>query len=130
RQITKFYSTLGEAVSTWQLVEGALYKVYEKSINPQTPGAAACGFHALQSFNVKLMATDAAVRFAIVNKAEVLGARLDESTQKLLDEWDTLHDRANTKSQQRNAFVHFSTFISFTEKRENDKIRLRPQIYD
>ena len=118
RQITKFYSTLGEAVSTWQLVEASLYRVYEKAADPQMRGAAACGFHALQAFNIKLMSTNAAVKFAIVSKAEVLGGNLNEDAKKLMSEWEVLQERANTKAQQRNAFVHFSTLVMFTEKRE------------
>jgi hypothetical protein len=115
-QIITFYSTLGQAVSAWQLVESALYVVYEKSTKPQIQGAASCGFHAIQTFNIKLIVTDAAVRFYLLK------------CQECLPEWELLYKKSDTKSAQRNKLVHFSTYIMYSEKNENDKIRLEPQV--
>ena len=117
-QINRFYATLGGAISAWQLVETALYEIYERAVRPGHPGAAGAAFHAIQTFNIKIAVTEAAVIFR-------LGAMPD-----LLKEWDRLKIQANKKSQRRNQLVHFSTFIMFKEQNENDKICLEPQVYD
>jgi hypothetical protein len=117
-QIAEFFHVLGRAITFWQLVETALYQVYERAISPTRPGACAASFHALQAFNVKLSATDAAVRFCLAENSD------------LLDEWDKLKEHAQKKSGRRNEFVHFSTYIMRDEENENEKIVLEPQIFD
>ena len=117
-RILRFYAALGGAISGWQLVETALYEVYERAIVPQQPGAAAAGFHAIQTFNGKLAVTDAAIRFRLWALPDVL------------ESWIHLKRRADKRSQRRNQLVHFSTWIMFNEENENDKIRLEPQMYD
>jgi hypothetical protein len=118
KQIARFFEVLGRAISTWQLVETALYEVYERTICPKRPGACGASFHAVQTFNIKLALTDAAVQFAFAEDGETLNV------------WDSIVKRAQKKSQRRNQFAHFSTFIMFNEKGSNEKIRLEPQIYD
>lgn len=118
RQIANFFATLGRAVTVWQTVETALYMVFERATEPNMPGASAAAFHAIQTFTIKLAATDAAVRFRIVNN------------RALLDEWASLRSDADAKSIRRNQFVHFSTYIMVDEKRPNDRVRLEPQIFD
>ena len=117
-QISRFLQALGRSITVWQLVETALYEVYEVAIGPQRPGAAASGFHAIQTFQIKLKATNAAIRFLFYDNSG-----LDE-------EWQKLYQSADKKSQRRNQLVHFSTYIMSREKRENDKIRLEPQLHD
>jgi hypothetical protein len=64
QQVKDFLEAIGAALSTWQLVEQALYLLFERAVAPKRPGAAGCGFHALQ-FAGKLLVTDAAVAFRI-----------------------------------------------------------------
>ena len=95
-QIARFLETLGRAVTYWQLVETELYEVYEAAISPKRPGAAASSFHAIQTFNIKLAVTDAAIRFCL------------EENQGLYDEWRTqLYKSANKTANRRNQLVHF-----------------------
>ena len=68
-QVTEFLEAVGLALSMWQGVEEALYLVFEKSVVPARPGAAGCGFHALQ-FSGKLLVADAAVRFAFLSEPD------------------------------------------------------------
>jgi hypothetical protein len=82
------------------------------------PGACGASFHAIQTFNIKLSATAAAVQFTLAEDA------------RALDEWEKIQKKAQKKSQRRNEFVHFSTFIMYNETDPNEKIRLEPQIYD
>jgi hypothetical protein len=117
-QIARFFEVLGRAITVWQLVEAALYEVYERAVAPMRPGACGASFHAIQTFNLKLSVTDAAVRFSLVDR------------EKLRSEWKTLFKNAQDKSKRRNEFAHFSTFIMFNEKHTNDKIRLEPPMYD
>lgn len=117
-QIARFFEVLGKAITTWQLVETALYEVYERAVVPERPGACGASFHALQAFNVKLTATHAAVVFALSDKPE------------LLDEWDRIKVQANKKATRRNEFVHFSTYIMANESTDNDKIQLQEQVHD
>jgi hypothetical protein len=117
-QISKFFEVLGRAVSLWQLVETSLYEVYERALAPRHPGAAAAGFHAIQTFQMKLTVTDAAVRFALLDHSE------------LIDEWQKPRRDADAKSARRNQFVHLSTWIMYNEESPNDRIRLEPQMFD
>jgi hypothetical protein len=118
QQIDRFFATLGRAISAWQLVETTLYLVYEAAIKPQIPGAAASAFHALQTTKTKLTATDAAVVFTLLDRAE------------LFVEWKRLNSRVDTKKNARNKLVHFLTYVMVDEKKEDDKIRLEPQLHD
>lgn len=118
-QIARFFDVLGRAVTVWQLVETALYEVYERALLPERPGACGAAFHAIQTFNIKLAATDAAVRFCLAG-----------DKTGLLDQWEKVRANADKKSKRRNEFVHFSTYIMFNEENENDQIRLEPQVYD
>jgi hypothetical protein len=93
-QIARFFTTLGTAISLWQLVETTLYLIYERTIQPGQPGAAASAFHAIQTFNIKLAVTDAEVRF-----------RLQENAS-LLAEWTNLKKKANDKSKRRRPFFY------------------------
>jgi hypothetical protein len=117
-QIARFLETLGRAITFWQVVETELYEVYEAAIGPQRPGATASGFHAIQTFNIKLAATDAAVRFCLAEKTD------------LHAEWEKIRRSAVNKSMRRNQLVHFSTFIMVDAKNENERIRLEPQLHD
>lgn len=117
-QISRFFDVLGRAISVWQIVETALYEVFERAVMPGAPGACGAAFHAIQTFNLKLRATDAAVRFRLSGKPV------------LLDEWESIKADADTKSQRRNQMVHFVTYIMTNERNDNDKIRLEPMVYD
>jgi hypothetical protein len=66
----KFFQALGLAITVWQLVESALYQVYERAIAPFRPNACAAGFHAMQTFSLKLSVTDAAVRSCLAEDPE------------------------------------------------------------
>ena len=117
-QIDNFFQVLGRAITIWQLVETALYEVYERAIGPLRPGACGASFHSMQTFEAKLRATDDALSFALIDRPETF------------DEWRDLKKRASEKSKRRNQFVHFSTYIMYNEPSDNDKIRLEPQMYD
>jgi hypothetical protein len=117
-QVDRFFKTLGRAISLWQLVETALYEVYERALGPLRPGACGASFHSIQSFSGKLSATDAAVSFALIE---------DGAT---LEQWKQLRRKADEKARRRNEFAHFSTYIMFNKEHENEKIRLEPPMYD
>lgn len=117
-QIARFFEVLGRAVSAWQLVESSLYLVYERAVRPALPGAAAAAFHSLQAFKTKLVATNAAVRFACIEYDDIRNI------------WSVLEKRADKLALRRNQFVHFGTVVLVNEANQNDRIRLEPLIYD
>jgi hypothetical protein len=122
QQVKDFLEAIGAALSTWQLVEQALYLLFERAVAPKRPGAAGCGFHALQ-FAGKLLVTDAAVRFALPGAPK-------KDREALVDEWDKLVKKARDRSAVRNHFAHFETNMYFQEKAKDKKVRLRPALFD
>lgn len=118
-QITEFYAALGRAIAAWQLVEMALYELYEAAIVPRRPGAAAAAFHERQQFSSKLEATNMAVRFALL-----------DSPAALTKTWARLRKLANDKADHRNRFAHFQVREMFDERRRENKIVLQPQMFD
>ena len=121
-QVAEFFEAIGVALSTWQLVEEALFLLYERAVEPNRPGAAGCGFHALQ-FMGKLLVTDAAVRFALLGASK-------KDAPALIDAWDNLFKKARSKSTSRNHFAHFTVFSYLLKKKKSDRVRLEPSVYD
>jgi hypothetical protein len=119
KHIAEFYETLGRAISAWQSVEEALYMLYERCIDPRRPGAAGASFHSIQTFNIKLSATDAAVQFALL-----------DASQEDRDEWECLRSALNKKAERRNHFAHFQVLTFVDQKAVGKKIMLMPQGYD
>ena len=116
-EIARFFEVLGRAITVWQLVETALYELYELIIAPGNSRACSASFHAIQTFNGKLVATDAAVTCSLMGSPEAL------------DQWRKLQKQANEIAKRRNQFVHFSTFI-VTDSNTNERVRLEPPIHD
>lgn len=121
-QIAEFFEAVGIAMSAWQLVEEGLYHIFERSVAPGRPGAAGCGFHALQ-FSGKLLVADAAVRFALLSFPPAKRAGLTT-------EWDGLFKKARHKAQRRNDFAHFVTMSYFSEPRKDRQVLLQPAAFD
>jgi hypothetical protein len=121
-QVTEFFEAVGVALAAWQLVEDSLYLLFERAIVPQRPGAAGCGFHALQ-FKGKLLVTDAAVRFALLSAPK-------DDIPILTEKWTQLFDKARKCAKRRNDFAHFATFSYFDEKDKGKRLRLRPASFD
>jgi len=119
-RIEAFYAALGKAISWWNLVETHLYLIAEASTRPQIPGAFAAGFHAVQTFQMKLVITDMAVRFRL----------LDHNRPELLKSWEQLFEKARDKAIRRNHFAHFSMEVRLLEKTESKRIKLVPLFYD
>lgn len=119
-QIARFFEVLGRAITVWQLVEKALYEIYERALAPSCPRACGASFHAIQTFNLKLNVANAAIRARFVEDAE----------KPLLEEWAALFRDANDKAKRRNQFAHFSTFIMFNEEQVNDRVTLEPPAFD
>lgn len=117
-QIEQFFHVLGRAISLWQLVETALYEVYERAIAPKRPASCSASFHSIQTFEAKLRATDEAVGFSLLDDPDKL------------KEWKSLRKSASEKSQRRNQFVHFSTYIVYNAPNANDAVLLEPQVHD
>jgi hypothetical protein len=95
----EFYAALGEAISAWQGVEAALFRVHLAVIGPRNPGALAAAFHQMQTFNMKLQATDMAVRYALLGNEEIIC------------EWESLVKKMNKKNERRNHLAHFMVEI-------------------
>src|SRR5262249_14652351 len=105
-QVAEFLAAVGTALAAWQGVEEALYLLFERATGPKRPGASGCSFHALHTFNVKINATDAAVRFALLSAPPAHQRKLDE-------EWIKLSKKAQKRSQKRNHLAHFATFTYY-----------------
>jgi hypothetical protein len=121
-QVSEFLEAIGIALSTWATVEERLYLLYERSVGPKRPGAAGCGFHALQ-FGGKILVTDAAVRFALL-----AAAKSDQEALTL--EWGKLFKKARDRATVRNHFAHFATYSYYQERAKERKVRLRPMAFD
>ena len=117
-EITKFFEMLGRAISAWQGVEAATYEIYERAIDPGRPGAAAAGFHAIQTYRIKLLVTDQAVLFATLEHPD------------LRTEWEKLRKRAGKKYERRNDFAHLMAWTYFREAHPNDRMALGPSPFD
>lgn len=119
-EVAEFYEALGLALSYWQLVEEALYLLYERAVMPVRFKSAICGFHTLL-FRSKLEVTNAAVRCALIEF---------DAPADLLDEWDKLCKLTGQRAQRRNDFAHFQTIIFDGEKSSTKAVRLCPPIHD
>jgi hypothetical protein len=118
--VRDFYCALGQAISTWQSVESALLEVLRAATDPQVPGALNAAFHSLQ-FNGQLIATDAAVQFAL---------RCNVYTLALTNRWDALRTKLDNKQKRRNALVHFAAYNEPQQTREHEKVYLEPNFTD
>src|ERR1700730_16934796 len=111
-QITEFYCAIGVAISTWQLVEGTLYRVYERAIRPQEPGAASSAFHALQHTQSKINAMDSAAQFALLHES-------DETRRgNLKREWRTIVNKTKHRLERRNHIAHFEVITYIQEPKK------------
>lgn len=117
-QISRFFDSLGRAITVWQNVEMSLHEIYQRTIAPAVPGAESAAFHAITSFNTKVGMVNAAISFRFFDKPLILG------------EWGKIRDDATEKARRRNQFVHFVTYIMFDEKRPEDRLRLEPHLGD
>jgi hypothetical protein len=123
KQIKEFYQAIGIALTAWQMVESALYLIFERSIVPKRPGSAGCAFHAPQHSKTQLAMADAAVRFAFFSADE-------EKRNDLIERWDKLRRKVDKKLTIRNHFAHFHAMTYFDQQIENERILLEPGIYD
>ncbi len=91
--IGDFYVLLGTTVSTWQLVEHSLIKIYARIINAKNYKALAASFHIPTSFRTRLDLVDAAIKQ--VSLPEEYSAK-----------WEKIYKSAKAKSKRRNEVAH------------------------
>ena len=118
---TPLHQAIGGALTRWQEVENALYKVFRRVSGCPDEDVASAIFYSPHAFSEKLKCTHNAARFAI--KDEVL-----------LADWSKLRKRMNDASQIRNALAHFS-LVRVTDVDEHGEVtvsalQLKPNFYD
>jgi hypothetical protein len=116
QQISRFYATFGSAISAWQLVETALYEIYERAVRPRNKKPRRSRGCLSRDPNIQYQDC----------RHRGCGQISTRNHARSFEGMGSPQDSSNKKSQRRNQLVHFSTFFMFREKNENDKIRLEP----
>lgn len=123
QEVSEFYEALGIATSAWQLVENALFELFQRALEPARPGAAGCAFHTLL-FRAKLASVDAAPRFSFLSEPD------ETKRGELEEEWAKLRKKADKRHGRRSHFAHFQVMTYFSEPSPTRRIRLQPTVLD
>lgn len=110
--LNAFLAAYGSAISSWQLVESALYEVYRAITRSQRPGAEAAAYFAVPAFRTRLNMTSSAVRYALTGKAD------------LIEEWRLILKRAGKKSERRNEMAHGVVWSMWMEPNPERRIHV------
>jgi hypothetical protein len=124
---TAFYEQLGRCIAQWSHVEDGLGSVYATAVAPPNQRrvhniAAQAAFYAIQSPEVKISTTSAAVTFRLLNQ-------LDEKGRDILGLWRPLMKKIGERRQRRNQLAHFQVVYN-AEAKPGRRCMLRPAIFN
>lgn len=91
----EFHRNLGDALSSWQRVEGSAYGLFRAMMGKANQTLVSVVFHHIQSFESRVSMLDRCAYFAIQN-------------DDLKKRWKDLRKRLENNSTNRNRIVHFS----------------------
>src|SRR3979490_18895 len=111
---TAFYQPSGRSITQWAHVEDGLGSVYATAVAPPNQRrvhniAAQAAFYAIQSPEVKISTTSAAVTFRLLNQ-------LDEKGRDILGLWRPLMKKIGERRQRRNQLAHFQVVYNAEAK--------------
>lgn len=112
-----FHAAIGHAVIAWQMVEGAVGRLFSCVMSPVEGGNAPnFAFYSVINFDTKLLMTHNAISASVMLPAT-------------REAWRPLYNRSTRRNARRNLIVHYMAAFDAT-KRPGFRFYLRPSAFN
>jgi hypothetical protein len=111
-----FYAAVGEAITKWANIEGALLNLLSRLLRAEEFQPLSAGYYSMVSFKAQLAFIDAVAMYVLEKDEDII-------------EWNAIFNKLGRASDRRNALAHLSAEFA-PQRKPGKRYTLGPHLYD